>query len=293
MSFEIPWDVIPISDVPEVFLMYQRCLRSVPDVPEVFVKCFRDVLWDTTDVLWLCYACVWCQRCLMYSCILYQWCHTVNKCLNDRCGSTLSDLFTPCSCCPKITWVKRTQLSRPSISGWYYPSVPGGSEIQLHCVTIQNCIIQVHTFQPSKVRSSYLQRTTEMYYFSFVISHMAPCFVGSAVFINIFVFCPCPASRGLAYITMVSKSLHHILQSSVNWQIVEIPHQYWVWHQMVTELCFQRLYICYWSRWTIWIINVIIFCSVMSDQVSITPVLVRMLTLVESYECKTRFLEVG
>ena len=33
-----------------------------------------------------------------------------------------------------LTWV-RTQLSRPSTSGWYYPSVPGGSETELHCVT--------------------------------------------------------------------------------------------------------------------------------------------------------------
>ena len=34
-----------------------------------------------------------------------------------------------------LTWVRRTQLTRPCISGWYYPSVPGGSETQLQCVT--------------------------------------------------------------------------------------------------------------------------------------------------------------
>ena len=36
---------------PEVlylYLMYQRCLRSVPDVPEVFVKC--------SEMLWSCYS---------------------------------------------------------------------------------------------------------------------------------------------------------------------------------------------------------------------------------------------
>ena len=37
---------------------------------------------------------------------------------------------------PKLTQVRRTQLIRPSISGWYYPSVPGGSETQLHCVML-------------------------------------------------------------------------------------------------------------------------------------------------------------
>ena len=62
---------------------------------------------------------------MLYCCMLYQWCYTVNKCLNDRSGSTLSDLFTPCSGCLKLTWVRRTQLARPSISGWYFPSVPG------------------------------------------------------------------------------------------------------------------------------------------------------------------------
>ena len=36
---------------------------------------------------------------------------------------------------PKVTWV-RTQLTRPSTSVWYYPSVPGGSETQHHCVTL-------------------------------------------------------------------------------------------------------------------------------------------------------------
>ena len=38
---------------PEVlylYLMYQRCLRSVPDVPEVFVKC--------SEMLWSCYSCL-------------------------------------------------------------------------------------------------------------------------------------------------------------------------------------------------------------------------------------------
>ena len=38
---------------PEVLylhLMYQRCLRSVSDVPEVFVKC--------SEMLWSCYSCV-------------------------------------------------------------------------------------------------------------------------------------------------------------------------------------------------------------------------------------------
>ena len=122
---ERPWGLSPVSDVPEMFEKSFSCTWSVCEV-------FRDVML----MLWLCYACVWCQRYLMYSCMLYQWCYTVNKCLNDRNGSTLSDLFTPCSFCPKLTWVKRTQLPRPSISGWYYPSVPGGSESQLHCVTL-------------------------------------------------------------------------------------------------------------------------------------------------------------
>ena len=35
---------------------------------------------------------------------------------------------------PKLTRV-RTQLSRPSTSGWYCHSVLGGSETQIHCVT--------------------------------------------------------------------------------------------------------------------------------------------------------------
>ena len=43
---------------------------------------------------------------------------------------------------PKLTQVRRTQLTRSSISGWYYPSVPGGSESQLHCVTKILKIIQ-------------------------------------------------------------------------------------------------------------------------------------------------------
>ena len=43
-------------------------------------------------------------------------------------------------------------------------------------VKIQNFTIQVHTFQPSKIRSSYLQRTAETYSFSCVISHMASCY---------------------------------------------------------------------------------------------------------------------
>ena len=42
-------------------------------------------------------------------------------------------------------------------------------------IKIQNCTIQAHTFQPSKIRSSYLQRTAEMY-FSCDISHVASCF---------------------------------------------------------------------------------------------------------------------
>ena len=44
-------------------------------------------------------------------------------------------------------------------------------------IKVQNCTIQVHTFQPSKMRSSYLQRTAETYSFSCAISHMAYCFV--------------------------------------------------------------------------------------------------------------------
>ena len=38
---------------PEVlylYLMYQRCLRSVSDVPEVFMKC--------SEMLWSCYSCI-------------------------------------------------------------------------------------------------------------------------------------------------------------------------------------------------------------------------------------------
>ena len=72
----------------------------------------------------------------MYSCMLYQWCYTVDKCLYDRSDSTLSDLFIPCSCCPSSLKLEEPQLIRPSISGWYYPSVPGGSETQLHCVML-------------------------------------------------------------------------------------------------------------------------------------------------------------
>ena len=30
----------------------------------------------------------------------------------------------------------RTQLTRPSASGWYYHGVPGGSETLIHCVTL-------------------------------------------------------------------------------------------------------------------------------------------------------------
>ena len=38
---------------------------------------------------------------------------------------------------------------------------------------IKNYTIQVHTFQPSKIRSSYLQRTAETYSFSCAMSHVA------------------------------------------------------------------------------------------------------------------------
>ena len=43
-------------------------------------------------------------------------------------------------------------------------------------IKIQNCTVQVHTFQPSKIRSSYLQRPAETYSFSCAISHVASCF---------------------------------------------------------------------------------------------------------------------
>ena len=39
----------------------------------------------------------------------------------------------PCSQYPSLF---RTQLIRPSASGWYYPSVPGGSGTLFHCVTL-------------------------------------------------------------------------------------------------------------------------------------------------------------
>ena len=35
----------------------------------------------------------------------------------------------------------------------------------------------MHTFQPSKIRSSYLQRTAEMYSFSCAISHVTSCYL--------------------------------------------------------------------------------------------------------------------
>ena len=33
-------------------------------------------------------------------------------------------------------WQVRTQLTRPSTSDWYFPSIPGGSETQHYCVTL-------------------------------------------------------------------------------------------------------------------------------------------------------------
>ena len=93
-----------VSDVSEVYLMYQKCVVRGYSVvmPEFDVK-MSDVFLYAVPMM------------------IYCW----NKCLNVRRGSTLSNLFTPCSCCPKHTRVRRTQLTRPSISGWYYPSVPG------------------------------------------------------------------------------------------------------------------------------------------------------------------------
>ena len=93
---------------------------------EVFVRCYSCVM-PVSEMS---------AMCMMYSCMLCQWCYTVNKCLNVRSGSNLSGLFYPLLTLPKLTQVRRTQLTRPSTSGWYYPSVPGGSETQLHCVTI-------------------------------------------------------------------------------------------------------------------------------------------------------------
>ena len=43
-----------VSDVPAVYLMYQRCLRGVSDVPEVFVKCSEMFC----EILHMCYGCV-------------------------------------------------------------------------------------------------------------------------------------------------------------------------------------------------------------------------------------------
>ena len=41
----------------------------------------------------------------------------------------------PCVCDTQA-YIFRTQLTRPSTSGWHYPSVPGGSETLYHCVTV-------------------------------------------------------------------------------------------------------------------------------------------------------------
>ena len=59
-------------------------------------------------------------------------------------------------------------------------------------IKIQNCTIQVHTFQPSKIRSSYLQRTAETYSVSWGISHMASC----SIFSNNFQLFWCRSSIG-------------------------------------------------------------------------------------------------
>ena len=44
------------------------------------------------------------SRCLLYSCMLYQWCYTVNKCSKVRTGSTLSYLYTPA--CTTLSLIK-------------------------------------------------------------------------------------------------------------------------------------------------------------------------------------------
>ena len=108
-----------VSVVSKVLLMYQRCFLRDPEVLYLFLMYQRciwctwslcEVFRDVMVVLRLCYASVWCQRCLMYSCMLYQWCYTVNKCLNVRSGSTLSDLFTPCSYGPSILELQELQV---------------------------------------------------------------------------------------------------------------------------------------------------------------------------------------
>ena len=42
-------------------------------------------------------------------------------------------------------------------------------------IKIHNCTIQAHTFQPSKIRSSYLQKTAKPYSFSCATSDIASC----------------------------------------------------------------------------------------------------------------------
>ena len=73
--------------------------------------------------------CVCCFMCAaMYAVKLYN----VNKCEYVRSGFWV--VCSPPACViPKLIF--RTQLTRPSASGWYCPSVPGGSETPYHRVT--------------------------------------------------------------------------------------------------------------------------------------------------------------
>ena len=90
-----------------------------------------------TWCIWCHVPCIWCHACYwdvyavscMLPCMLYR--------LSINVYIFRSGFWVICSppyhMLPRLNF--RTQLTRPSTSGWYYPSVPGGSETQPHCVT--------------------------------------------------------------------------------------------------------------------------------------------------------------
>ena len=99
---------------------------------EVFLRC----VWDVIEVSLWCQTCV---CCLLYSCMLpcmmYDDYLPVNTTMLEV--ASIWVVCSPLLMIPNLIQV-RTQLTRPSTSGWYYPSVPGGSGTLSHCVTIQN-----------------------------------------------------------------------------------------------------------------------------------------------------------
>ena len=86
-------------------------------------------LWGVKPVYAVC--------CLLYSCMLpcmmYDACLSINVTMLEV--ASIWVVSSPLLTIPKHIQV-RTQLTRPSTSGWYYPSVPVDSGTLSHCVTV-------------------------------------------------------------------------------------------------------------------------------------------------------------